>query len=369
MCPDIDDLVVSVVTGDETHRVVVEHLLDLRVTFGHVLGLLLRDDDVTEVEAQTAAECHAVTEVLDVVEELCRTGYTASLDDVADDAAERLLRDNLVYISDLLGNVLVEEHAAHRGIFFQYFHTLAVDYILYKDSHRRVESDTTLVVCDLSLLGTVENGSLTLVALAELGDVVKTEYHVLRRHGDRCAVCRVEDVVRTEHEHLGLKNGLVAEGQVHGHLVTVEVGVEGCTCERVELDCLTLDHAGLECLDTETVKRRGTVEQHRMSLHDMLKDIPYHSLLAVNNLLGALDGLHDTALNELTDDERLIELGCHELGDTALVHLQLRTYDDNRTRGIVHTLTEKVLTETTLLTLERVRQRLERTVHVALHCR
>ena len=106
-----------------------------------------------------------------------------------------------------------------------------------------------------------------------------------------------------------------------------------------------------------------------MSLHDMLKDIPYHSLLAVNNLLGALDGLHDTALNELTDDERLIELGCHELGDTALVHLQLRTYDDNRTRGIVHTLTEKVLTETTLLTLERVRQRLERTVHVALHGR
>ena len=49
------------------------------------------------------------------------------------------------------------------------------------------------------------------------------------------------------------------------------------------------------------------------------------------------------------------------------MHLQLRAYDDNRTRGIVHTLTEKVLTETSLLTLKAVGKRLERTVDVALH--
>ena len=33
------------------------------------------------------------------------------------------------------------------------------------------------------------------------------------------------------------------------------------------------------------------------------------------------------------------------------MHFKLRAYNDNGTAGIVYTLTEKVLTETTLLTL------------------
>lgn len=74
----------------------------------------------------------------------------------------------------------------------------------------------------------------------------------------------------------------------------------------------------------------------------------------VYNLLGALYSLHDTALNELTDDERLVKLGCHQFGDTAFAHLQLRIYNDYRTCGIIDTLTQQVLTETTLLTLQAV---------------
>ena len=52
-----------------------------------------------------------------------------------------------------------------------------------------------------------------------------------------------------EHEQLGLKHGLVAEREVDSHLVTVEVGIEGRTCQRVKLDGLALDHARLEGLD------------------------------------------------------------------------------------------------------------------------
>ena len=82
-----------------------------------------------------------------------------------------------------------------------------------------------------------------------------------------------------------------------------------------------------------------------------------------------MHGLDNAALDELADDERLVKLGCHQFGQTALAHLQLRTNDDNRTGRIVNTLTEQVLTEAALLTLQRVAERLQRTVGVALHGR
>ena len=139
---------------------------------------------------------------------------------------------------------------------------------------------------------------------------------------------------------------------MHSHLVTIEVGVERSTCKRMQLDSLTLNHLGLESLNTQTVQCRSTVEQHRMTLHHMLKDIPDDGILAVNYLLGALHCLHNTALDELTDDERLVELCCHQLRQSALAHLELGTNDNHRTGRVVNTLTEQVLTEASLLTLE-----------------
>ena len=134
-----------------------------------------------------------------------------------------------------------------------------------------------------------------------------------------------------QHQDLCLEYSLVAQRKVNSHLVTVEVGVECRTCQRVQLNSLTLDELRLEGLNTQTVQCRSTVQQYGMTLHHVLQDIPDHRLTAVNDLLGALHRLHDTALNELTDDERLIQLGCHQLRQTALAHLQLRTYHDYRT--------------------------------------
>ena len=51
---------------------------------------------------------------------------------------------------------------------------------------------------------------------------------------------------------------------MHGHLVTVEVGVEGLTHQRVELNGLALDELRLERLDAQTVQRGSTVQQNRM---------------------------------------------------------------------------------------------------------
>ena len=154
---------------------------------------------------------------------------------------------------------------------------------------------------------------------------------------------------------------------MYSHLVTIKVGVEGGTCQRMELDSLTLYQLGLEGLDTETVQCRSTVQQHRMTLHHILQDIPDNGFTAVNYLLGALHRLDNAALDEFADNERFVELCSHQLGQTALAHLQLGTHDDNRTGRIVDTLTEQVLAETSCLTLERIRKRLQRTVAVTLH--
>ena len=109
--------------------------------------------------------------------------------------------------------------------------------------------------------------------------------------------------MRAEHKQLCFEHCLVAQWQVNSHLVAVEVGIECRTCQRVQLNGLAFNHAWLECLDTQTVKCRGTVEQHRMTLHHIFKDIPYHGFLAVDNLLGALHRLYDAAFNELANDE------------------------------------------------------------------
>ena len=353
LCPDIDDLLVAFLIGDKTHLEVVHDFCHLSISFVDNLFLLRRDEHVAEVEGQTAAECHVVAEVLDVVEELCRAGDTALLDDDGDDVAERLLGQNLVEISYFLGDVLIDEDTTDGSVLYDMADRIAVFVdIVDKDLDRCVERDATFVICNLSLFGSVECMSFTFVAGAELGDIVQTEDHILRRHGDRRAVGRVEDIVRTEHEHLCFQNGFVAERQVNSHLVAVEVGVEARTSQRVQLDSLSFDEFGLECKNAESVQCRGTVEKYGMTFHHVFEDVPYDGFLTVDNLLGALDGLDNAALDELADDKRFVELGRHIFGQTALAHLEFRTDDDDRTCRVVDALTEEVLTETTLLAFE-----------------
>ena len=134
-----------------------------------------------------------------------------------------------------------------------------------------------------------------------------------------------------KHQYLCFKNSLVAQWKVNGHLVTVEVGVERGTSQWVKLNSLTLYKFRLESLNTQTVKCRRTVQHDRVSLHNILENVPDNGFATINNLLGTLDGLHDTALDELANDERLVEFGCHQLRQTALAHLQFGTNDDNRT--------------------------------------
>ena len=124
-------------------------------------------------------------------------------------------------------------------------------------------------------------------------------------------VRRRQDVVRRQHEDAGLGLRLDRERQVDGHLVAVEVGVEGVADQRVDLDRLALDEHRLEGLDAEAVERRRAVEQHRVLGDDLLEHVPDLGDHRVDHLLGRLDVLDRLALDEPAHDERLEELERH----------------------------------------------------------
>jgi hypothetical protein len=117
---------------------------------------------------------------------------------------------------------------------------------------------------------------------------------------------------------------------VHGHLVTVEVGVERVTDERMDLNRLALDEDWLEGLDAEAVQRRRSVQEHRMLGYDLFEDIPDLGNHRVDVLLRGLDVLDGLPLDEPAHDERLEELERHQLRQPALVELQVRAGDDHR---------------------------------------
>ena len=77
---------------------------------------------------------------------------------------------------------------------------------------------------------------------------------------------------------------------MHGHLVAVEVGVEGRADQRVDLDGLALDQDRLEGLDAQAVQRGGAVQQHRVLVDDVLQEVPDLGALLLDHLLGGLDG-------------------------------------------------------------------------------
>ncbi len=116
---------------------------------------------------------------------------------------------------------------------------------------------------------------------------------------------------------------------MHRHLVTVEVGVEGRTDQRMELDGPTFDQDRFKGLDTQAVKCRRPVEQDRMVLDDLVQHVPDDVAASFHLPAGRLDVLGIAITHDFPHDEGLEELQGHLLGQTALVEFQLRADHDN----------------------------------------
>src|SRR5450432_3679726 len=212
----------------------------------------------------------------------------------------------------------------------------------------------------LELGHVAEDLALAGQAFAHDRDVIEAEHDVLRGHDDRLTVRRVQDVVGRHHQDARLQLRFQRQRNVHGHLVAVEVGVEGGADQRVKLDRLALDQHRLERLDAQPMQGRGAVQEHRMLADHFVQDIPDLRPLFFDQLLGLLHRGGQALGVEPRIDERLEQFERHLLRQAALMQPQFGTDHDHRTARIVDALAEQVLPEAALLALEHVGQRLQR---------
>ncbi len=128
------------------------------------------------------------------------------------------------------------------------------------------------------------------------------------------------------------------------------------------MDRLALDEHRLEGLDAEAMERRGAVQQHRVLANDFVENVPDFRTDALHHALRRFDVVRLTAVDELLHHERLEELERHLFRQAALVQLEVRADDDDRTARVVDALAEQVLAEPALLALQDVRERFQRTI-------
>jgi len=345
--PHVDHLVVALALGDGVALVLFldgPHL-GFRVT-DH-LRLLVGDDHVVDARGQARKGRVVETQPLDFVEEHARAVVPQLAVNGGHHVPDGRAVEHLVLEADLRRQDLVEDDPADGR-----FHHLA----LVAQLDDGMEIHEVVVEGEHHLGNAREDLALAPAARELLGQVVASQDDVLAGCADRLAVLRIEDVVRGQHQHPGLDLGLEGHGDVHRHLVAVEIGVEGFADERVDADGLAFHEHGHESLDTQPVQGGRPVQQDRVVLDDLLEDVPDLGLLAFHDLLRALDRLHEALVFQPLDDEGLEELQGDVLGQPALVDLELGFHHDDGTARVVHPLAEQVLAETPLLALEQVRQ-------------
>src|SRR6266851_2851186 len=334
--------------GDGAVEVLLLHLDDFPLGSFDELAFIAEDDRAFETEAQVGV----VNELLDA-----------------------LLLQEAVHVREIFRQMCIENDAPDGGLNELPLHldgngvrdVLIVigrgevdDFTGVAQTNRGKQLDFAGFQRENNFIGGTENTALALGAGFGLGQVVDAKDHVLRRHGERQAVRRRQDVARAEHQHRCFHLRFRRQRDVHGHLVAVKVGVERGADQRVNADGFAFDEHRLERLNAEAVQRRRAVQQHGMFANDILENVPDHRLLLLDHFLGLLDGGAVTLGFELVIDEGLKEFEGHFLRQTALVELELRADDDDGTAGVVYALAEQVLAEAALLALERVGQRFER---------
>ena len=235
------------------------------------------------------------------------------------------------------------------------------------DEDARVHLDLAQVKRHQHFADVVEQAEFALIAFAIGGDVERPEHDVLRRRDDRAAVGRREDVVRRQHQHVRFRLRFDAERKMDGHLVAVKVGVEAFADERVNLDGVAFDQHRLKRLDAHAVKRGGAIEHHRVLIDDFFKNVPDFRIAAFEHLLGGLDRVGQAMLLELADDERLEQFQRDLLRQAALMQLEFRSDDDDRTSRVIDALAEQIFAEAALLALDHVGQGLQRAIGRTQH--
>ena len=366
--PQVDNFVVLLALGYQAGGVLALDLFHFVGSSTDDAGFLVRDNEVVNTDGNTRDGRVGKTGVHQLVSEdhgLFQTNHAIAL---VDQLGDRLFLHWLVdhVVRQTWWNNLEQQRTSDSGVDDTGILDAATITIVngFVDTNLDLGMQCSLASAEhaVDFLQVGKYTTLTLGIDGFTGHVVQTQYNVLRRNDDWLTVGWRQNVVGRHHQRARFELGFQRQRHVNGHLVTVKVGVVRSTDQRVQLNSFTFDQYRFKSLDTQTVKGRCTVEQHWVFANYFGENVPNLWQLALDHLLGSLDGGRQTTHFQLAENERLEQFECHLLRQTALVQTQGRTYGNYRTARIVNTLTEQVLTETTLLTLDHIGQGFQRTL-------
>ena len=172
MCPNIDNLVISFIIGNESHVIVRHHLLNLIISFLQQVLLVLRNDNVSQIERQTSFKSLTITQILNIIQEFSRHVHTATFEHVTDNVTQSFLRDQRIDIRIVFRGKLIQDHTSH-GRFDHMSERLTV-FIHVIDLHLdfSMQVDSFLVESDNYLLRRIELQTFTPHALSRFRDIV-----------------------------------------------------------------------------------------------------------------------------------------------------------------------------------------------------
>ena len=420
--PELDDLDVLFVFRDESAPVLAFDLIDAARCCFQDRRLLFWHVDVAYCNRHATLSCVAESQRHHVVDKVRRAFLPEPLVADAHQFVERFLVHGPIYEAQLFGQNLVEQHAAncrldqcialigqrdtagldghpqlsnrfganprqctHSGIAFGehvqqlsqrdyaglvQFRLHPVTQMQLSDRHRvqvaaephldsRAQVHNAEVVRQLHFGEAAEALSLSLDAGLRHGHVIAAQNHVFAWAHDRLAARRLQQIVRGEHQVARLSDRRLGEGHMHSHLVAIEVGVEGRTHQRMDLDRIPFDQHNLKRLDAEPMQRRCAVQENRAVLSDLFQHIPYFRTQTIHHALRALDVVRVVVLHQATHDERLEQFQSHAFRQSTLVQTQLGAGHDYGTPGVVDAFAQQVAAEPAMLPLQQVRQTLE----------
>ena len=377
--PDVDDFLVAFRFRDEAAAEEGLHLFDFGVFFGDDGILAFRHGDVIDADRNTGNQGVMETERFDAVQKFARRFESEFPETGIDELAHLFLINHdaqafaavasLVEGAEHFGDGVIEDDAArrrddetvsrnvHPNERMQIFEAF-----VFVFGRRVGEHDFIVARKERQMI--VIDGVLVFSCNRE---VIAPQNHILRRNGDRFAVFRRENVIDGEHQGARFFLRFFGKRQVAGHLVAVEVGIVARADERMQLDGAAFPKNRLKGLNAETMERRRTVQKHGMVFNDISQDVPDFRREFIDFFARDFEIIRQAAVDEFVHDERLEKLDGHFFRQPALVHFEFRTDDDNGTAGIVDTFPQKVLTETSLLTLEHIGKGFQGTVSGARH--
>ena len=258
--PGVDDEVVLLLVGGETVQIL---LLDIRarwwrvssISFSLVAGTTMSSLPNEMPALQASRKPSAMTASAEQHGLLLAAVTIDLVDDVADfllaqQAVDQLERDLGIARQDLRDHHAARRglHAPRDGLAFGIDRLVArLDLGMQRDRRRQ---NSACSISPMSLNTMPSPGSLS----RSWRQIIEPKHDVLRRHDDRLAVGGRQDVVGRHHQHARFQLRFQRQRHVHGHLVAVEVGVEGGADQRMQLDRLAFDQHRLERLDAQTMQ-------------------------------------------------------------------------------------------------------------------